>query len=116
MYLALKHLKNNGVDPNLSEKPSKAIIALQNDRGTSYETYIAIQNELKSAYTIVRDEESLRLTNGRFTYKQLKVCIENNNKESANCKMVKEKVKSLFPMKITEKEPVETFVGKLKRL
>lgn len=35
---------------DLAEKPTKAIISLKNDRGTSYETYIQVYNELKAAY------------------------------------------------------------------
>ena len=36
--------------PDLSEAPNKAIISLKNDRGTEYETYLAVYNELKGAY------------------------------------------------------------------
>ncbi len=39
---------------------SKGIISLQNDRGTSYGTYIRVQNELVAAYNEVRDEVSMR--------------------------------------------------------
>jgi len=35
---------------DLAEKPTKAIISLKNDRGTSYGTYITVYNELKAAY------------------------------------------------------------------
>lgn len=39
----------NGLE-NLPSDPKKAIISLQNDRQTSYETYVAVYNELKGAY------------------------------------------------------------------
>ena len=39
---------------------SKGIISLQNDRGTSYDMYIKVQNELIAAYNEVREEESMR--------------------------------------------------------
>jgi len=39
---------------------SKGIISLQNDRGTSYDMYIKVQNELISAYNEVRDDVSMR--------------------------------------------------------
>ena len=57
-------------DPNLPEKEakeigslgmipvSKGVISLQNDRGTSYEAYIAVQNELVKAVNELRDEFS----------------------------------------------------------
>lgn len=59
---------NPNNDPNLPEKEDKAIegwrtvpvskgvISLQNDRGTSYATYIAVQNELVKAVNELRDE------------------------------------------------------------
>ena len=43
-------IDNNGLNPELSDNPEKAIISLQNDRGTSYKTYIQVQNELTAAY------------------------------------------------------------------
>ena len=55
-------------DPNLPEKKeieiegygtcpvSQGVISLQNDRGTSYRAYIAVQNELVTAVNELRDE------------------------------------------------------------
>lgn len=57
-------------DPNLPEKEmqeiegygeyavSKGVISLQNDRGTSYQAYIAVQNELVKAVNEIRDDFS----------------------------------------------------------
>ena len=41
---------------NKDIKISKGVISLQNDRGTSYEMYIRVQNELAAAINEVRDE------------------------------------------------------------
>ena len=41
-------------DPQSSDHPNKAIISLESDRGTSYGTYIAVQNELVGAYTVLK--------------------------------------------------------------
>ena len=61
-------ITNPNDDPNLPEKEkkfiegfgeypvSKGIISLQNDRGTSYNAYIAVQNELVRAVNEVRAE------------------------------------------------------------
>jgi len=61
-------LSNPYDDPNLPEKEikdiegygscavSKGVISLQNDRGTSYHAYIAVQNELVKAIDELRDE------------------------------------------------------------
>ena len=63
-------LTNPAEDPTLPEKElksiellgdcmvSKGVISLQNDRGTSYQAYIAVQNELVKAINELRDEFS----------------------------------------------------------
>ena len=38
---------------------SKGIVSLQSDRGTSYKMYIAVQDELASAYSEARDIKSM---------------------------------------------------------
>jgi len=43
---------------NMAESPQKAIISLRNDRGTQYKTYLKVYNELKAAYTELRNTES----------------------------------------------------------
>ncbi len=61
-------LQNPSEDPKLPEKElkdiegfrkdfpvSKGVISLQNDRGTSYKAYIAVQNELVKAVNELRD-------------------------------------------------------------
>ena len=64
-------LSNPANDPNLPETSeidiegygpcmvSKGVISLQNDRGTSYQAYIAVQNELVKAINELRDEWSM---------------------------------------------------------
>lgn len=61
-------ITNPNNDPNLPEREmkniegygeypvSKGVISLQNDRGTSYRAYIAVQNELVMAINEVRDD------------------------------------------------------------
>jgi biopolymer transport protein ExbD len=41
---------------DLAERPTKALITLKNDRGTNYETYVNVYNELKAAYDELWDE------------------------------------------------------------
>ncbi len=67
---AKEFLGNPANDPNLPEKlpteidflgtypVSKGVISLQNDRGTSFETYFKVQNELTAAINEMRDELS----------------------------------------------------------
>lgn len=42
--------------PDLAESPRQAVISLQNDRGTSYQTYLAVYNELRDAYRELWEE------------------------------------------------------------
>lgn len=105
-----KHITNRGVSPDFSESPDKAIISLKNDRGTNYDTYLQIQNELKAAYTELRDAEADKLSKGSMTYAQISDCAsplndEYNKQEKAQCKEWKSKVKKAIPMKISEAEP-----------
>ncbi len=43
---------------NMSESPKKAIISLKNDRGTNYETYLEVYNELQAAYNELWEREA----------------------------------------------------------
>lgn len=45
---------------DLAEAPTKAIISLKNDRGTKYETYLAVYNELKAAYNELWNELAMQ--------------------------------------------------------
>ncbi len=98
-------LTNPANDPNLPEKEeknienygkaqvSKGIISLQNDRGTSYKAYIAVQNELVKAINELRDD---------FCYKEY-------GKKFASLDEEKQKiVKEIIPQNISEAEPKDT--------
>lgn len=99
-------IKNEGNDPTLPEllpveveiggqretvmTTKKHIISLQNDRGTLYQKYIEVQNELVGAYNEVRDEYS----RSRFgmPYAEL-----DEERQKA--------VQTIYPQKISEAEP-----------
>ena len=83
-------LDNWGKDPNLSDNPQKAIVSLQNDRGTSYEMYISVQNELSAAYRELRDHEAQK----KFGVKYVELKGDN-----------KKEIRKMFPEKISEAEP-----------
>lgn len=53
-------IMNNGRDPNSSDSPKKAVVSLLNDNGTSYEAYIGVYNQLKSAYNELWEEAAQR--------------------------------------------------------
>lgn len=87
-----KHILNNGVDPNLSLSPDKAIVSLKNDRGTSYGAYIEVQNQLKKAYNEIRDEYSYQKYGKPFSE------LEVGGKQY-------DAVVTKYPQRISEAEP-----------
>lgn len=91
-------------DPNMPEKEepkyiaelggefqrSKGIVSLQNDRGTSYDTYIKVQNQLAEAFNEIRDEFSQNHFGKKFAD------LDQRRKEG---------VQKLIPVSISEAEP-----------
>ena len=100
-------LSNPADDPNLPEKEnqeiegfgqypvSKGVISLQNDRGTSYRAYIAVQNELVKAVNELRDDFSMREFGKKYASLN-----EDQQKIARDC----------IPQNISEAEPKD--VGK----
>ena len=68
-----------------------AVISLKNDRGTSYEMYIAVQNELAAAVHELQDELSRRHFGIKYDD------LDESRKKA---------VKLIHPMAISEAEPV----------
>ena len=63
--------KNGNVERTLKTITTKNhVISLQNDRGTTYDKYIEVQNELVAAYSEVRDAYSRREFGG-LTFNEL---------------------------------------------
>ena len=75
---------------------TKGIISLQNDRGTSYEMYIRVQNELAAAVRELRDELS-RETFGKTFQELLDAKMEDQSKA----------IQKAIPARISEAEPVD---------
>ena len=82
-------ITNNGGEPNSSESPDKAVVSLQNQEGTSYKTYIQVQNELTKAYNELRDEKS------NVDYGKDFNRLDNEEQK---------KIKDFYPMKVSEAE------------
>jgi biopolymer transport protein ExbD len=95
-------------DPDLPEKKleqvdllgevyiSKGVVSLKNDRGTSYEMYIKVQNELTKAFQELRDEMSIE----KFGVKYDKL-VDPAKQEA---------IQTVIPMAISEAEPED--IGK----
>ncbi len=71
---------------------SKGVISLQNDRGTSYDMYIQVQNELAAAISEMRNE----LSNERFGRKYAD--LKDNQREA---------IDKAIPVAISEAEPTK---------
>lgn len=78
--------------PLSSDNPGKAVISLQNDKGTSYEMYIKVQNELVAAYEELRNN----LSQERFGKNYTELTDEEQFKE----------IQDAFPQVISEAEPL----------
>ena len=101
-------ITNPNNDPNLPEREmkniegygeypvSKGVISLQNDRGTSYRAYIAVQNELVKAVNELRNE---------FSYKNYGKAFDRLTEEQ------QEIVKTAIPQNISEAEPKDVKIG-----
>tara|TARA_Y100001934_G_scaffold265845_1_gene344526 strand:- start:58 stop:624 length:567 start_codon:yes stop_codon:yes gene_type:complete len=77
--------------PTSSDNPGKAIISLQNDRGTSYKMYISVQNELAAAYNELREELAQRRYGKSY---------DDLDDEA------QKEISDAYPQKISEAEPV----------
>lgn len=99
---AKRFLDNNGdgscsycrgsQDPTSSDNPEKAIVSIQNDRGTSYRMYISVQNELVAAYNELRNDLAERQYGRPF---------EDLTAEQ------QEQIQDAYPQKISEAEPLD---------
>ncbi len=99
---AKEFIANTYDDPDLPEKEEKdvpffgkvrvpkGVISLQNDRGSQYQAYLKVQNELQAAYNELRNE----LAKTKF-HKEYKDCTDEE--QSA--------IKQIYPQKISEAEP-----------
>ncbi len=66
------------------------VVSLQSDRGTQYDVYIAVQNEIVAAYNELRDEFSLAHFHKPYAD------LDDDHQKS---------VRAVYPQKISEAEP-----------
>ena len=86
-----------------SDHPNKAIISVQSDRGTEYGTYIAVQDELLKAYTVLRN----RLSQERYKmlYTELKKPTRSSQRQDEDLKKKVEYIKTSYPQILSDAEP-----------
>ena len=91
-----------------SDHPNKAVISLGSARGTNYGKYIAVQNELVAAYNELRN----RVSTDKYgiSFDDLKEAADNSENSKSKTEALKEKikkVKEMYPMIISEQEPLK---------
>ena len=87
--MKLKNLKvavkefimNNGRDERSSESPEKAVVSLKTDRGTDYDVYISVMDEIKDAYNELRAEQM------GITLEAYHAILNSKKKRQANAKL-----------------------------
>ncbi|MBT28200.1 MAG: hypothetical protein CMO01_00965 [Thalassobius sp.] len=90
-----KFVTNNGRDPKSSESPSKAVVSLKTDRGTSYEMYISVVDELKLAYNELR-AQYLGITVEEFN---------NLDRATDEGEDMYDRARKAFPYQVSDAEP-----------
>lgn len=89
-----------------STNPTKAVISLVNNRGTSYKRYIAVQNELVAAYNQLRDREAQSRYGESFIELEKRYNdprTSDSDKERLKPRL--EEIRELYPEKLSEAEP-----------
>lgn len=92
-------------DPNSSDNPVKAIISLVNNRRTEYRTYISVQNELVGAYNDLRNQAAQRLYGKDYLIMEANYNDANWNGDKEALKDRLDKIKDMYPQKLSEAEP-----------
>ena len=65
-----RHVLNEGQSPGYSDDPDAAIVSFKTERGTKYETYIEVLDEIKAAYIDIRNDYARQLAGVDYaTYK-----------------------------------------------
>lgn len=92
-------------DPESSVNPQKAVISLQNNRGTEYSMYIAVQNELVAAYNELRDREAQRMYGMTYTKMEKLYNDPNYNGDKDALEEKINVITDMIPQKLSEAEP-----------
>jgi len=90
-------LANRGRNPQLSDSPKDAVVSIKADRGTSYEMYIYVIDEIKAAYHELR-AEFLGITIEKYL---------RLNKKNKRDKAMYDKARREYPLQISEAEPTD---------
>ena len=91
-FLTKEFIHNPNNSRQLAVSPKAAVISLQNDRGTDYQTYLSVYNELKASYTELREAHAQKAYQSSY---------ENLSK------LQQKTIRNQYPMIISEAEPTD---------
>lgn len=92
----IRFVTNPAALATLPRNPRKAVVSLQNDRGTTYGAYLSVYNELQAAYHEIWDAEA----HARYGVGYQSEHIEDGHRAD---------IRADYPMVISEAEPTEFF-------
>ena len=94
---------NNGRDPESSDSPQDAIVSLKANRGTSYEIFITVYNEIQGAYyDMYADRASVESGRTITNEKWREISSDLSNPDN---KRIYDAARKDFPMQISIAEP-----------
>lgn len=92
----IKFLENRGKDLKSSESPQKAVVSIKTDRGTEYNTYVQVMNEIQAAYNTLRAKHMGTSLEDYLAFDKKKASKKMMDKYKA--------AKKEYPLRISEAE------------
>lgn len=89
-------------NPLSSDHPTKALISIQTDRNTSYETYISTLDVLNSAYSHLRNKLAVKLYQQNYTSLVKEFEKSNNSDKVLRAKI--QHIRSKYPLLLSDAE------------
>ena len=99
---------NYGRDPDLSDSPTDAVVSFKSDRGTSYELFIGVLDELQAAYNEIYAERIASELLEYFpdaTRDDITDLFRNLDKSDPQLKEMYDKAREGIPRQISIAEP-----------
>ncbi len=93
-------LTNNGRDPKSSDSPIKAIVSIKTDRGTTYEIYARVLDDIKTVYYELR-AESVGISYEDY----LTILNTKKGDRTPEDQDLYDAAKTNYPLQISEAEP-----------
>ena len=95
----MKFLENRGKDSKSSDSPQKAVVSVKTDRGTEYDTYVQVMNEIQAAYNTLRAKSMGISLKDYLAFDEDKVSKEQIEKYK--------EAKGEYPLRISEAEQTQ---------